>query len=570
MSRRSPGVPGTSGAPSRKEAQARARFQQAVQLQRQGRLGEARTLLREALEKQPRHADALHLLGLIAFQEADHRTAAELIARAIRVVPDHAAFHSNLGLALERLGRVRDAVASHDRAIALEPRHPGNHVNRGNALATLGRFEAAVESYDRAIALDPANAVAHTSRGVALKSLCQWEAALASHERAIDLQPGNANAHYNRANTLLAMHRPEAAVEGFDRVIALQPGHVEAHVNRGIALKQLNRIEAAMASHERALALAPGHAAAAWNQALVLLLQGDLERGWPLFESRWETAQKADRRDFGKPLWLGEASVGGCTLLLHAEQGLGDTLQFCRYAKLVADRGARVVLEVPAPLAPVLAGLAGVSSLVVRGEPLPWFDFHCPLLSLPLALRTTAASIPADVPYLSADPARLEHWAAELGPRRAPRIGLAWSGRAEHQDDRNRSIPLASLLPHLPPGCECISLQKEVREGDLATLREQPRIRHFGDALRDFADTAALCAQVDLMVSVDTSVAHLAGALGRPTRILLPFSPDWRWQLDRPDSPWYPTVRLYRQQVAADWSAPFAALEEDLGRLCRG
>ena len=265
-------------------------------------------------------------------------------------------------------------------------------------------------------------------------------------------------------------------------------------------------------------------------------------------------------------LWLGAQSLAGAVILLHGEQGYGDTLQFCRYAKLVADLGARVILEVPRPLTGVLADLQGVSQVIARGEPLPQVDFHCPLMSLPLAFKTKLDGIPAPGKYLRGDPARIAHWEERLGRRSVPRVGLTWSGNPLQPNDRNRSFQLADILPHLPVGFRYVSLQREIRDADQMVLRENPHIADHGADLHDFSETAALCECLDVVVSVCTSVAHLSGALGRKTWIPLSFAADWRWLLDRDDSPWYPSVTLFRQERPGDWPAVFERLERELVR----
>ena len=273
------------------------------------------------------------------------------------------------------------------------------------------------------------------------------------------------------------------------------------------------------------------------------------------------------RRPFTQPLWLGTESLAGKTILLHSEQGLGDTIQFCRYAQLVAELGARVLMEVPEPLVGLLKDVRGVSHVIVRGSPLPTFDYHCPLLSLPLAFKTNLNSIPCSTKYVHADPVKLTHWTSRLGEKRHPRIGLVWSGRTEQKNDHNRSIALAALIPHLPADCQYVSLQKEVRKIDKPMLESSTNILHFGDELHDFTDTAALCELMDVVISVDTSVAHLSGALGQPTWVLLSFNPDWRWLLERDDSPWYPSIKLYRQPRVGDWDSVLVKLTADLAQL---
>jgi hypothetical protein len=295
---------------------------------------------------------------------------------------------------------------------------------------------------------------------------------------------------------------------------------------------------------------------------MALLMAGDFERGLPLYERRAKLAPKSAR---DRPPWLGDQPIEGTTVLVWAEQGLGDTLQFCRWVPLLAERGARVVLQAQRPLLPLLQSLSGVDALVAQDEATPAFDLHLPLMSLPLASGTRPGAIPAPAAYLAADPGRLEAWSQRLGPRSRPRVGLVWSGRAEHRNDRHRSLPLARLLAALPPGLGYVSLQQEVRPADQAALAARPEVRHFGGELKDFADTAALVSLMDVVVSVDTSLAHLAGALGKDTRLLLSrIGQDWRWLTGRAETPWYPAMRLYRQGADCDWAGPLADVGADL------
>jgi Glycosyltransferase family 9 (heptosyltransferase) len=291
---------------------------------------------------------------------------------------------------------------------------------------------------------------------------------------------------------------------------------------------------------------------------LLRLLTGDFAGGWPQYEWRWKTHPlAAAKRDFAQPLWRGVEPIAGKTILIHSEQGFGDAIQFCRYVPLLAARGARVILEVERPLLGLMRELAGVAMVVAKGDALPDCDLQCPLLSLPLAFGTQIETIPSQTPYLAAPVPAASSWSARLGPKLGPnprpRIGLAWSGRPTYRNDHIRSISLHALLPLLDVDATFVSLQKDVRSEDVALLQQRRDILHFGDALADFSDTAALISQLDLVISADTAVAHLAGALARPVWILLPFVPDWRWLLDRDDSPWYPTARLFRQSQARKW-----------------
>jgi tetratricopeptide (TPR) repeat protein len=351
----------------------------------------------------------------------------------------------------------------------------------------------------------------------------------------------------------------------------LRPDLAKALSNRGNTLHELKRFEEALASYDRALMLQPDYAEAHFNEAFCRLLIGDLDRGWKKHEWRWETAhQRNGKRNFAQPQWTGQQDIAGKTILLHAEQGFGDTIQFCRYVPHVVERAGRVILEVPKPLRELMSTLPGVAQIVSKGDPLPDFDIHCPLLSLPLAIGTRLETIPSATPYLRASKSAVMDWNARLGPRSRPRIGLAWSGHPMHKNDHNRSIGLSTLLPRLGLNATYVSLQKDVRVADTELLKERADILQFGDALGDFSDTAALISNLDLVISVDTSVAHLGGALAKPVWVLLPFVPDWRWLLDREDSPWYPTARLFRQDETRQWDNVIARVQAALHDFVRG
>lgn len=474
--------------------------------------------------------------------------------------------HYKNGLKLQELRRHEEALASFDRAIALRPDFAEALSGRGMALKGLRQFEEAVASYDRALAVRPDFAQAWYNRALALQDLEKHEDAIKSYDLAIAASPGYALAHCARGIVLLNVGRAEAAVAACDRAIAIDAGFAKAHATRGAALQLLKRIDEAIASYDRAIAIQPDFIEALWNRSLALLLKGDFKNGWREYEWRWknDNLRMKMRWQESRPVWRGEENLAGKTLLLHAEQGLGDTLQFCRYAKLAHDRGARVILEVQPALHKLLGRLDGVAGVFARREALPDFDWHCPLMSLPLAFRTTLKSIPFAGGYLDGDPRITAAWRKKLGRKRKPRIGLVWSGSTKHKGDGKRSIALQDLLPLLSEKFEFVNLQKDLRRADAALLRAHPEIRHFGSELEDFTDTAALCELMDLVISVDTSVAHLAGAMGRPLWILLPYAPDWRWLLDREDSPWYSRARLYRQTEPGNWAAVIGKVGADL------
>ena len=570
-----------------------------------GRAAEALASYDRALAVQPDYAEALSNRGVALHALRRYQEALESYERALTARPIYPEALSNRGNALKALGRLEDALASHDRALAILPAYAEAWSNRGDVLRELKRFTEALASYDRALALRPdmaetlsnrsaalyelgrieealANsdsalalrpnfAEALANRANALQALKRFDEALAGCDRALKLRPDFAEGHYNRANALHGLQRFQDALAAYDRAIALRPDHAEAYANRGVTFQQLRRFEEALASYGRASACR-NFPDARYNEALCRLLTGDFVRGWAQHEGRWETEQlKPGKRDFPQPLWDGSGGIAGKTILLHAEQGFGDTIQFCRYVPAVAARGARVILEVQAPLRRLMGVLADSVQIVSRGETLPPFDLHCPLLSLPHAFGTTLATIPATVPYLGASAEAVAKWNGRLGVKQRPRIGLAWSGRPTHKNDHNRSIALNPFLSALADvDAHFVSLQREVRTDDTNALRVRRDLIHFGEELKDFSDTAALIANLDLVVSVDTSVAHLAGALAKPVWVLLPFIPDWRWLLDRVDSPWYPAARLFRQDETRRWENVLADVRTALQRHVRG
>jgi hypothetical protein len=430
----------------------------------------------------------------------------------------------------------------------------------------------AVALYEQAIAADPAHAEPHYKRANALRLIGRPEEALAGYDRAIELKADYAHAYCNRGVVLQSLGRREAALLSYDRAIALDPTDVMAHYNRALLMQDYLRWDEALASYDRAIDLDPQFADAQYNRSMAQLFLGDFERGWRGYEWRWVNARRlgiGDARTFAAPRWLGEEPIAGKRILLHSEAGLGDTLQFCRYAASCVRLGATVILEVPEVLRRLLGSLDGVSQVIAAGNSLPPFDYHCPLLSLPLAFRTTVDTIPSPAAYLRADQIKVAQWRARLGERRCPRIGLVWSGNPNNPIDARRSIRLADWLAQLPSGYEYFRLQTQVRETDRTALESNPQIVSFDDDLLDFDNTAALCMCMDVVVTIDTSLAHLAGALGHRAWVLLPQTPDFRWMRDREDSPWYPSVKLYRQTIAGDWNRVFDRVAADLQREFR-
>lgn len=496
----------------------------AVDRHRAGRLAEAAELYRKVLAQRPRQADALHLLGLV----------------------EHAG------------GRHREALVLIEGAIAASGRIAAFHVAHASVLTALGRRDEAAAAIDRGLALDPANAEALNTLGNLRLAAGDAAAAEAAYRQALTSRPGYAEALSNLGSALRALGRLPEAEAALRQAAALRPGYASALANLGLVLQEQGRLTDALAAFDAALAADPAHAAAHGNRAMLLLLLGRLEEGFAEYEWRWRMPGFATApRDFGCPAWTGERLDGG-TLLIHAEQGLGSAIQFVRYAVLAAERSTRVVLECQAPLLRLFRGsLAGpggpVAEVIRKGDPLPPCDRHAPLMSLPHLLGTSLASIPAEIPYLAADAADLACWRERLAPARRPRVGLVWSGNPRHENDRNRSLLAAALAPLIAgTAASFFSLQVPARTEDLAAL-PPGRVVNLAPDLRDFADTAAAISGLDLVVSVDTAAAHLAGALGRPAWLLLPRIAEWRWLVGRDDSPWYPSLRLFRQRAAGDW-----------------
>ena len=536
---------------------------------RQGRFAEAEKICTRVLKVRPDHFDALHLAGLIKLQSGKAGAAYAFIEAALKVNPQEPHALTNLGMALAALNRDEEALAAIDRALALLPDSFEALNNRGNVLLKLNRPADALAAFDRVSMLEPRHLGARINRGNALAALSRFDEAVAQYDSVLAVHPTHAETHCNRGNALSGQGRYPDAIAAYDRALASRPDYVKALTNRGIALQTLGRHQEALAEFGKVLAIDKDHADAHHNEALTLLTLGDYRRGFAAYEWRWQrTGMPARRRSLGKPLWLGEYPLGRKTILLHPEQGLGDTIQFVRYAPALAKAGAKVVIEVQPELTELLARVAGVTGVVASGAPLPAFDVHCPMGSLPHALRTEPATIPADSPYLTASSERIAKWRERIERLPSPRIAIAWSGRATHANDRNRSIALARLEPLFAlDGASFVSIQREMRDADREALARAPRLAHVGDDLDDFDDTAAVVSLVDLVISVDTSVVHLAAALGRPTWILLPFWPDWRRMLDRADSPWYPTARLFRQSAPGDWDSVIERVAEDLLRV---
>jgi tetratricopeptide (TPR) repeat protein len=545
-----------------------ARINLAAVLQSLGCLPEAAGECHAALALQPDHPAAHLNFGNILQDQGELGEAEAHFREALRVQPVFPEAHNNLGNLLRLHGRLDEAEAACRTALEQRPGYASAHLGLGNALKEAGRLQEAERSYREALRLNPKDPAGHNNLGAVLIELKRYDEAEATYREALRLKPGFVDAHCNLGAVLVQLGRTEDAEAEYREALRLKPDYVEAHNNLGVLLHDLGRLDEAEGATRAALRLKPDYAEAHVNLALTQLTMGRLAEAWPKYEWRWRMKKQAKHdRGFAQPLWAGE-EIGERVLLLHAEQGFGDTLQFCRYAPLVSA-GRRVILEAQRELVSLLARLPGVERIVARGEALPAFDLHCPLLSLPLALGTTLETMPSAMPYLAADPARVARWRERVDRLRGLKVGLVWAGNAAMAADGRRSIPLdrfAALA--MLDGVRFVSLQK-------GPAAQQPRpagmtLFDWTEEIQDFADTAALVETLDLVISIDSAVAHLAGALGKPVWLLNRFDACWRWLRSRDDSPWYPSLRQFRQPEPGDWDAPlrnvYAALEEQVER----
>jgi tetratricopeptide (TPR) repeat protein len=468
---------------------------------------------------------------------------------------------------LHRQGRLDEAEAGYRQVLKDDPANWQGLHQLGEIHLARGQYVEALQLIGAAMKANPASPEAASNYGFVLRHLKRDGEAIAYFDRALILRPGYVPALLTRGASLHRLGRREEALKSLDRAIELDPKNVKAHYNRANVLHELKRFDEALKSFAQSLALHPEYADANFNEGMTRLLIGDFSAGWEKYEWRWQAKLQALARDFSQPLWLGEEPVSGKTILVHAEQGYGDTIQFVRYVPMLAQRGAKIVLEMQPPLKPLLASIEGAKA-VARGEALPSFDLHCPILSLPLAFKTELASIPADIPYLEAPRDRIETWKRRLPRQGKLTVAIAWSGSATHEQDHVRSIAIEKLAPLFAiPDIQWISIQRDLRPGDAEFLADHPGIAHVGAELADFADTAAVLSQADLTISVDTSAVHLAGALGRPVWVLLQHMPDFRWLLEREDSPWYPSARLFRQPDFGDWKSAIERIARELASL---
>jgi Flp pilus assembly protein TadD len=581
--------------------------QQALELARQqhqaGQLQQAAAICRQVLATQPDNAEALHLLGLITFQSGQVAQAFDLIRRAIAINPSAIYYQSNLGHLLTSAGRADEAIALLRQLLAANPDYPDAHKHLGAALFVQGQLDQAIATFRKVLLLRPNSPDSYNDLGVALLRKGQAEQAELVFRRAIELTPNSPEAHFNLGNALRAQNQFPPAIAAFEQAIALQPSYADAHNNLGDALQSIDRMDEAISAYRQVLSLqpddpqarnnladalqnthqldeaiaafreavarAPQNAVIHQNLGMALLLAGDFAQGWPEYEWRRQ-AQQADvlHMNVPRPRWNGQ-NLNGQTILLHAEQGFGDAMQFVRYAPLIAQQsGGKVVLACPPELLRLFQSVDGVAKVATQGDALPPIDVECPLPSLPMAMNTTLETIPAHVPYLRAEPELSTRWRARLGADRL-KVGLVWAGRALPNPNRSVSPEKLRLLGQVP-GVAWVSLQKTEGSAPVARSSAPFELLDWTSELLDFVDTAALIDNLDLVITVDTAVAHLAGAMGKPVWVLLLYAPDWRWMLDRNDLPWYPTMRLFRQPTIGDWDTPVEQIAQDVQSLAAG
>ncbi|HVJ54467.1 MAG TPA: tetratricopeptide repeat protein [Aliidongia sp.] len=525
-------------------------YARAIEHHLAGRLREAGALYQQILALDPNHAPSLHLLGAIAFTLGQMIPAIELIEAAIAIDGGVSSFHNDLGEAYRVSGRIDEAAHCYVRAIQIEQSNVAALNNLGILLHGAQRYDEAVELYTRALAVEPDHVPARMNLGAALIELGRADEAAAALERAQRLAPDDAKVTLNLANARQAQNRFDDAIALYRALLTAQPDHAEALVNLGRALTESGRPQESLTHYAAALATAPDLAIARFNDGVSRLVLGDLAQGWEGFAWRWR-ADAVPPHGLSGPLWDG-SSLEGKSLLVHAEQGLGDTIQFARFLKQLSAYGAgTVTLLCQPPLKSLMRQVEGADAVVGPDENLPAFDARIPLLDLPRLFGTRIETIDG-APYLSIDAERADAWRGRLA---RPSVGLVWHGRRSHRNDRNRSMTAATLAPLLGnERARFVSLQKDAAPGELDILRAAGTITDLGEEFADIEQLAEAVAALDLVITVDTAIAHLAGALGRPVWIMLPFAPDWRWMMARPDSPWYASARLFRQRRAGDWA----------------
>jgi tetratricopeptide (TPR) repeat protein len=540
-----------------------------VALQEKGQIDEAISQYQRAVEINPLFAKAYCNLGVALHYKGETDEAISQYRKAVGINPSFAKAYGNLGNALREKGDIDEAINCCQKAVRINPLFAEAYSNLGAALREKGSLDEAINCCQKAVEINPSFAEAYCNLGVALQKKGQIDKAITQYQKAIEIKPSFAKAHSNLGNALRELGQMDEAVTHCQKAIEISPSFAEAYCNLGSALREKGQIDDAITYCQKALEIDPQFAMAKFNMSVILLLSGDFEHGWAEYEWRWRLKDCVQfHSDFSKPLWDG-SEVRGLTVLLQCEQGLGDTIQFIRYAPMIAQKGARVIVNCQRELVTLIRSVEGVQRAIAEGETLPEVDLYCPIMSLPLKFNTGLKSIPSAVPYLTVNSVSVQRWKDKVQEDNSSfKIGLVWAGRPEHKNDRNRSCRLECFSSLTELGdISFYSLQK----GEAGEQAKDPpvgmKLIDYTEEIRDFEDTAALIENLDMTISVDTSVAHLAGALGKPVWILLPFAPDWRWMLDRKDSLWYPTMRLFRQPSPQDWESVMAEVKYVLLKL---
>jgi tetratricopeptide (TPR) repeat protein len=540
-------------------------MQAAIRHHQAGRRAQAEKLYQAVLAQAPDHAHAACLMGVLSHENGEPDAAVNLILRAISIRPTEARFHFHLGDVLRDRRRLAEAIAAYRRAIENDDRFFEAYNNLGIALREFGQLDEAISSHHKAIALQPTDARAWNNLGIALSVIEEPDEAILAYQRAIDLNPNYAQAFHNLGKAMALYDRFDEAIASFRRATEIKPDFAAAMGDLSNALKHEGKLAEALDAAAEAASLKPDAADAHCRYGLMLLRTGELQRGWEEYEWRYKISVPWS---FPQPRWEGD-ELRGRTLLLHADQGLGDSVQFIRYAPLIAAGGGRVILRCQRQLTRLLKGFPGVAQTISEDEPLPAFDVHCPLISLPVAFKTSLKNIAGSCPYIRVSASQIRTWSTRIAATdHRLKVGLVWAGHPSHSNDRHRSTTLASLSPLSQCGdIAFYSLQVGAAGVEAADRPAGIKLIDLTPEITDFADTAALIEHLDLVIGVDTSTAHVAAAMGKPVWVVLPFVAEWRWLVGRLDTPWYPTIRLFRQPKLNDWPGAIAQLIEPLRNL---
>jgi len=465
-------------------------------------------------------------------------------------------------------GNLKEAKNIYEQILKHKPNHFDALQLLGILYGQINKKDKAIKLLELALQIKPDDAATLNNYGVILTEVNRTNDSYEVLDKATNIKPDYAEAYSNKGNTLKLLEKYDDAVKAYSKAIQLKPNYAEAYNNRGVIYKELSQMNLALKDLKKAISLKPDYPEANSTMGVTLLLTGNFSKGWEQYEWRWkDLSDPSVIRSFKQPLWDGKKSLKGKSILLYSEQGLGDTIQFSRYILLIKALGAKVILETHMELLNIVGSIDSNITVILMGQTLPHFDFQCPLLSLPLKFGTGLKNIPSPNRYIWADKRIVPKWKKKIGSQKKPLIGLAWEGNPLHKNDYNRSILLAELIPHLPKKYEYIGLQKDIRESNLKTLKRSSMIDNLIDNNVSMDDTAAIIENLDIVISVDTSVAHLSASMGKPTWILLPFVPDWRWLLNRNDSPWYKSVKLFRQEKRGNWELVFKDLNKKLNFL---